>query len=102
MKIIKPATVHKWARSHPAARPSLAGWLGLVQAGSWRNFKMLRTVFPQADQVKVASGRNVVVFNISGNKFRLIAAVHFNTQIVFALRFMTHAEYSKDQWKETL
>jgi mRNA interferase HigB len=33
---------------------------------------------------------------------RLIAAVHFNRQIVYTLRFMTHAEYSKDRWKETL
>ena len=52
--------------------------------------------------MRVASGRTVVVFNIAGNHFRLIAAVHYATAIVFALRFLTHAEYSKDTWKDDL
>jgi mRNA interferase HigB len=52
--------------------------------------------------VKVRSGRTVLVFNLRRNDYRLIAAAHFNRQIVYALRFMTHAEYSKDRWKETL
>lgn len=48
------------------------------------------------------SGRQVLVFNIRRNDYRLIVATHFNRQIVYTLRFMTHAEYSKDDWKETL
>jgi mRNA interferase HigB len=44
----------------------------------------------------------VVVFNVGGDDFRLVCAVHFNTGMVFALRFMTHAEYSKDAWKDEL
>jgi mRNA interferase HigB len=44
----------------------------------------------------------VLVFNIHRNDYRLIAAAHFNRQIVYTLRSMTHAEYSKDHWKETL
>ena len=39
---------------------------------------------------------------IGGNDFRLIAAVHFNTKVVFVLRFMTHAEYDKNTWKDDL
>ena len=52
--------------------------------------------------MKVASGRTVLVFNISGNAFRLIVAMHFNRGLVFALAFISHAEYSKDRWKDTL
>jgi mRNA interferase HigB len=44
----------------------------------------------------------VLIFNIRRNDCRLIAAAHFNRQIVYVMRFMTHAEYSKDRWKETL
>ncbi len=102
MKVIKPATVRLWARKHAAAASSLAGWLAIVRAARWRDFAALRQVYRSADWIQVASGRKVVVFNISGNNYRLIAAVHFNTQRVFALRFMTHAEYSKNRWKETL
>jgi len=102
VKVIKPATVQLWARNHPTAAPSLAGWLALVKAAKFKDFVALRQVYRSADLVQVASGRNVVVFNISGNNYRLVAAVHFNTQRVFALRFMTHAEYSKNHWKVTL
>ena len=36
------------------------------------------------------------------NDYRLIVAAHFNRQSVYTLRFMTHAEYSTDRWKDTL
>ena len=62
----------------------------------------LKRTFPSADQVKVASGRTVLVFNISGNAFRLMTAMHFNRGLVFALAFMSHAEYSKNRWKHKL
>ena len=62
----------------------------------------MRRAFPSADFVTVRSGRKVVVFNIGGNDFRLLCAVHFNTGMVFALRFLTHPEYSKNNWKDTL
>lgn len=73
-----------------------------MKAAQFTSFAALRNVYRNADQVRVASGRNVIVFNISGNNYRLVAAMHFNTQRVFALRFMTHAEYSKNRWKDTL
>lgn len=62
----------------------------------------MRRAFPSADLVAVRSGRKVVVFNVGGNEFRLLCVVHFNTGMVFALRFLTHAEYSKDHWKDEL
>jgi mRNA interferase HigB len=102
VKVIKPATVRLWARKHPTAAPSLLGWLALVKAAKFKDFVALKQVYRSADSVRVASGRNVIVFNISGNNYRLIAAAHFNTQRLFALRFMPHAEYSKNQWKKTL
>ena len=62
----------------------------------------MRSMFPSADWVTVRSGRKVVVFNVAGNEFRLVCAVHFNTGMVFALRFLTHAEYSQESWKDEL
>ena len=50
----------------------------------------------------VKSGRVVTVFNLCGNHYRLIVAIHYNTQLVFILRFFTHAEYDKDAWKASL
>jgi mRNA interferase HigB len=62
----------------------------------------LRAVFPHADPVRVQSGRTVLVFNVKGNAYRLITAVHFDRRKLFVLLFLTHADYSRDQWKQTL
>jgi mRNA interferase HigB len=43
----------------------------------------------------------VTVFNIKGIRYRLVTAVHYNTRLVYVLRFLTHAEYDKDDWKGT-
>ena len=53
-------------------------------------------------QVRVSSGNPVVVFNVCGNTYRLICAIHYDTGKVFLLRFLTHAEYSKSRWKDEL
>jgi len=102
MRLIKPATLAAWSKAHATARSSLSSWKAVVLAAKWKSFADLRRTFSTADQVRVASGRVVVVFNIAGNRFRLIAAVHYTTAIVFALRFLTHAECSKDTWKDDL
>ena len=90
------------AKRHSAAAKHLEIWRRLVRAADWQSFVELRRTIPDADMVRTKSGRNVVVFNIRKNEFRLVAAVHFNRQIVYTLRFMTHADYSKDRWKDTL
>lgn len=43
-----------------------------------------------------------MIFNIGGNKYRLITAIHYNTRKVFVLRFLTHVEYDSQGWKEDL
>lgn len=102
MRIIKAFTIRKWAEQHSRAAASLAQWTVIARRATWRNFAELRAACASADQVRVKSGRPVIVFNIGGNAFRLIAAVHFDRQIIFTLRFLTHAQYSKNKWKDEL
>lgn len=90
------------AREYPKAAGYLEAWRKVVRAAAWRNLAEIRRTYPSADAVKVRSGRQVLVFNACGNDYRLVVAVHFNRQLVYTLRWMTHAEYSKDRWKETL
>ena len=74
----------------------------MTRLAEWTCLTDVRCTFGHADAVRVKSGRMVVVFNIKGNDFRLITAIHYNVSKVFVLRFLTHAEYSKDGWKEEL
>ena len=102
MRIIHGGTVQTWAAQHPGASEALAAWLTNATRAAWRNLAEVRAVYPHADPVAIASGRTVVVFNVRGNRYRLVTAIHYNRQIIYTLRFMAHAEYSKNRWKETL
>jgi mRNA interferase HigB len=73
-----------------------------MKKAKWQKFTELKIVFPSADQVILASGRTVIIFNNAGNNYRLVAAVHFNKQRIYPLRWMTHAECSGEEWKKTL
>ena len=77
-------------------------WLKAVRESEWTSPAELKATFNNVDPVRVDSGRTVYVFDIEGNRHRLIAAIHFNTQTVYILRIMTHREYSRDQWKHEL
>jgi mRNA interferase HigB len=102
MRIIAEGTIRQWADEHGRAAASLRQWVKVARAVRWGSLAEMRRTFPAADLLTVKSGRKVAVFNVGGNEFRLVCAVHFNTAIVFALRFLTHAEYSKGAWKNEL
>ena len=102
MRIIKEAFLVAAGREHPPAARQLDAWRKFVKTAAWRNLVDVRRTYPDTDAVKVRSGRRVLVFNIRRNDYRLIVAAHFNRQIVYTLRFLTHAEYSKGRWKDTL
>lgn len=101
MRIIKRAALQQAAKTHPKAKSTLEHWYRVVKAAEWRNFIQTQQTFRHADQVKVKSGRITTVFNVT-NDFRLITAIHYDRTKVFILRFLTHAEYDKDTWKNDL
>lgn len=102
MRIIKIPFLVEAAKKHPKARKWIENWCAIIKEVQWKNIQEVRASYPSADTVTVDSGSNVVVFNVCGNDFRLIVAIHYNRGIVYTLRFLTHAEYSKDKWKKEL
>jgi len=102
MRIISATTIRTWAREKAGAATSLLGWMASAKGANWHTLEDVRRTYPHADPVGVASGKTVTIFNIAGNKYRLITAIHYNTGTIYALLFMTHAEYSKNRWKEKL
>jgi len=82
-----------WER-HPDSKQPLVRWYQIVERTSFADFAALRRALPGADKV----GR-LIVFNIAGNKYRLIAAVHFNRGKIYVRHLLTHAEYDRGEWK---
>jgi mRNA interferase HigB len=98
----KGRQLREFARQYPDAAEPLQSWYRLLHEADWESLQDVRRVYPHADMVTVASGSTVTVFNIAGNKYRLIAAIHYNRQRVYVLRLLRHAEYSKGFWKDKL
>ncbi len=102
MNIITRKRLVDFMARHADAKRPLELWYRTVRKARWRRIQDVRTVYPSADAVEVGTGKRVTVFNIGGNKYRLVTAIHYNRQRVYVLRLMTHAEYNKGAWKGTL
>lgn len=95
MHIITRKRLNEFADSYPETRTALAQWYEQVKKNNFANFAELRLMFPAADQVG-----KLTVFNIGGNKVRLIAAIHYNRKKVYIRAVLTHPEYDEGKWKE--
>jgi mRNA interferase HigB len=102
MRIIKRLMLVDFGQHNPEAAEPLDRWYRIARRARWTSLADVRIAFPHADVVKVASGNRVTVFNIGGNKYRLITAIHYNRHLIYTLRVMTHAEYCRGKWKEQL
>jgi mRNA interferase HigB len=83
-----------WQRASESEQP-LRRWHQLMTTTDFNSFAELRETFPSADMVD-----NLTVFNIGGNKYRLIASVHFNRYKVYIRHVLTHEEYDQGRWKQ--
>lgn len=101
-RIITLRRLHNYAQAYPQAKSSLTTWQMRGTEARWITPADVRQTFNDADPVTVSSGNTVYVFNIQRNEHRLIAAIHFNTGMVFVLRIMTHREYDRGRWKDEL
>jgi len=102
MNVITKKRVMDFMNKHPDSTTALEQWYRTARKAQWSRIQDVRLIFPHADLVTVKSGNTVTVFNIGGNKYRLVAAIHYNRQRLYVLRIMTHAEYSRDAWKDAL
>jgi len=102
MHVIAAKAIRDYAARYKDAANWLMTFLERAEAAKWANIADMRRVYPHADAVKVSSGNDVIVFNAHGNSYRLVTAIHFNRGKLYVLRFMTHAEYDKEHWKEQL
>lgn len=92
MRLISNRALRAFALRQRAAGEPLQAWRRLIERNAFRNFADLKQVFNAVDKVG-----EYYVFDISGNRYRLIAAIHFNTQTLYVRAVLTHAEY--DDWR---
>jgi len=91
-----------FARHQPESLEPLKHWYRAVTSARWRSFADLRRMFTTADLVRTRSGAMVVVFDVGGNKYRLVSHISHPKSKVYVLRVMTHREYDRERWKSKL
>ena len=94
MKIISNSALRAFAAEHPQADAPLKGWRRVVEKNRYANRSDLKASFNSVDRVG-----DLVVFDIGGNKYRLISYIRFEKQIVYIKAVLTHQEYDKGAWK---
>ncbi|MBL8210807.1 MAG: type II toxin-antitoxin system HigB family toxin [Bryobacterales bacterium] len=94
MRIISKAAISAFAKTHHDSLESLLHWHGIARRAVWSHLTDVRADFPHADAVGTFT-----VFNISGNKYRLISVINYRWQIIYIRHIMTHADYNKGRWK---
>lgn len=94
MRVISRKVLEEFIDTHPAATSSLLTWYRLSDKCQADDLIGLRKTFGTVDYVPP----RYYVFDVGGNNFRVIAAIHFNRQMLFVRHVLTHKQY--DQWTD--
>ena len=102
MELLNFAALDRFIKKHRDASEWIINWRMTVERAEWTSLDDVRAVYSSADGVKLKSGNVVTVFNVKGNEYRLLTSIFYQRGVVYVLEAMTHAEYSKNQWKNRL
>ena len=94
MHLIAITRLREAAAKFPDVATQIEDWNEIVEAATWQNLIEVQQTYTFAEAVG-----NFTVFNIKGNRYRLIVSINYLRQIIYFKYFLTHAEYDKDNWK---
>jgi mRNA interferase HigB len=94
MHVITFTRLRQFWEVYPDAEPALRLWYTRMRGAHFANMAEVKELFPSADKV----GR-LTVFNIKGNKYRLIVRIEFQRQKIYIRHVLTHREYDRNRWK---
>ncbi len=95
MNVVAPRTLRAFWNRHPQAEQPLKAWQKRIQNRHYANWAELTRDFPRADYI---GNRRLIVFDIGGNKYRLVVFIRYEAQTLFIKYVMTHGEY--DEWNK--
>ncbi len=95
MHVITRKRLSEFAEKYPDSNNALAEWYRQLKSRNFSSIAEIREIYPTADKVG-----KLTVFNIGGNKARLVAAIHYNRKKVYIRAVLTHEQYNAGKWKE--
>jgi mRNA interferase HigB len=94
MHVISYRKIRDFVQRHSSTSDVLDSWYKIASKAHWQNLTEVQSNFPTAEAVS-----NFTIFNIKGNKYRLIVSIDYQHQLIYIKYILTHAEYDKNQWK---
>lgn len=94
MRIISRKALRTYWELHPESEVVLQDWYFKVKRFKANNFAEIRKTFPNADLVG-----DCIVFNVGGNKYRVIVHFDYSVQTTWIRFVLSHAEYDRGKWK---
>ena len=93
MHVISQRALREFWSNYPQAERPLRSWYKAASSAEWKNFEDVKSVYSAADRVG-----QFTIFDIGGNKWRLIVAIHYNVGTIYIRHVFTHVEY--DEWNK--
>ena len=94
MHVISRKALREFASVHPDSEAPLDAWYRIAKKAEWENLVQVREVYPHADPVGECT-----VFNIRGNRYRLICGIDYEGQVIYIRHVLTHKDYDRGGWK---
>jgi mRNA interferase HigB len=95
--VISRKKIREFLETHSELQKAIAAldrWYKTALHGRWGNFSQVRETYSDASAVG-----KFVVFNVGGNKFRIITIIHYNKSKIFIRHVLTREEYDGEKWK---
>lgn len=94
MHVITQSCIWEAKKKYPESANALDGWYRVIKKNQFSHFAELKMSFNSVDKVG-----NLIIFDIGGNKLRLISTIHFQRKKIYIRQILTHKEYDKNDWK---
>jgi mRNA interferase HigB len=105
MRVIAKRMLREYWEKVPATMAALQDWHRRTEAANWKQPGDVQATFGRADPMTI-NGKHAVVFDILGNRYRLIATVTYSTDtrigVIYTREVLTHREYDSNQWKRRI
>jgi mRNA interferase HigB len=95
MRVISRRALREFWEIHPQAKDPLSAWFRVMERSKFADFNTIKATFGAADYVAPYT-----IFDVGGNKFRIIAAIHYNRERIYIRYVFTHPEY--DRWSDEM
>ncbi len=95
MWIISRRTLREFWETHPQAKEPLSTWFRVMERSEFSDLNEMKRTFGTADYLAPYT-----IFDVGGNKFRIITAIHYNRNRAYIRHVFTHPEY--DEWSDRM